>query len=368
MAGNRVQWTALVLTVSLLGLPPALAPVAAASDPGPQPTDVVVSFDTLPSGLGLELDGARTPTPHSFVCAQGSGHTLTATSPLSDGRTTHTFRNWTDGFASSTRSFVCDVAQDFVAVYGVEHLIEVDTQPRNLIVIVNGNVSTSPVFLWCAQGATVDLFALDDVNGTLARQFFGNWSDGGAQEHTVLCNGPAVYTAFYRVQYRISVFTQPQGLQVRIDGDPSATPAFFWCEAPTTHRLDAANGQAVGGTEFRFDRWADGESSSTRTIPCDRPTNYTAVYIEATPPTPFVSGAAWPFVVLLALMVLVPLLAAGIATAVRRRRLPARVLVPARGGAPPGRPGAVPWRWCPRCGASAEPDWMYCLACGASLR
>ena len=366
MTGGRIRWVALVAAVSLLGLLPT-AGSAAAVDPGPRPMDVAISFDTLPSGLGLELDGVRTPTPYSFVCGQGTGHTLTATSPLSDGRTRHSFRNWTDGLTSPSRTFVCDAAQNFTAVYGTEHAIEVDTHPSGLDVVVDGTISTSPVYLWCAAGTTVDLLAFGFVNGTGARYFFGNWSDRGAQGHAIPCDGPATYIAFYRTQYLISVFTQPEGLEVSIDGETLRSPALLWCDEFTTHALNAATDQPVGATQFRFVRWDDGESASTRTVQCGGSMNYTATFAIVTAPTPAV-GVAWTFVLLLLLAILIPVIVAGIALASRRSPPPVQILVsPPHGvSTTAARPSVVP-RTCRQCGRAAESDWMFCMGCGAEL-
>ena len=365
--GDRVPWVMIAVAVALLGLLPPSGP-AAAIDPGPRPMDVAITFDTLPSGLGLELDGVRTPTPHAFTCAQGTMHTLTAVTPLSTGTTRHSFQNWTDGLTSSSRTFVCDTPQNFTAVYRTEHAITVETRPMGLDIMVNGALSPSPVFLWCTAGTTVDLRALPVTNGTSVRSIFGNWSDGGAPSHGVPCDAPATYTASYRTEYLVSVFSSPWGLEVSIDGAVSRTPVSEWCGESTVHSLSVPQNQVLGGTQLRFQQWEDGVGTSARTFRCDGSRNYTAVFVTVTTPPPTVDGIGWTPGLLLVLAVLISFVVAGVALAVRStpRRVPIRM--PLAYGVAPSGPRPSPPGSCPRCGTSAEPQWTYCMACGSLLR
>jgi len=64
------------------------------------PQKVNLTFDTIPSGLDIFLDGIKTPTPLVLDTLIGFDHTLQALDQIKNG-TSYTFQSWSDGGAQS---------------------------------------------------------------------------------------------------------------------------------------------------------------------------------------------------------------------------------------------------------------------------
>jgi glucose/arabinose dehydrogenase len=67
------------------------------------PTKVNLSFDTVPTGRTLYLDGIAKTTPFVYDTLEGFSHTIEARNQTA-GSTSYTFASWSDGGGSSTRS------------------------------------------------------------------------------------------------------------------------------------------------------------------------------------------------------------------------------------------------------------------------
>ena len=78
------------------------------------PDKVNVTFDSVPSGLTLELDGISKQTPFSFGDVKGFQHTINAPSQTFGG-TSYGFVSWSDGGAQSHQIIVPDTNQSYVA-------------------------------------------------------------------------------------------------------------------------------------------------------------------------------------------------------------------------------------------------------------
>ena len=70
------------------------------------PETVVLSFDTVPSGLQLDLNTETLTTPFTKTVVKGSINTLTAPASQTSGGQTYAFSSWSDGARSH------DVAAD----------------------------------------------------------------------------------------------------------------------------------------------------------------------------------------------------------------------------------------------------------------
>lgn len=370
MAGAAGPWIALGPAAALAALLLLLIPTAVSgSDPAPTPMDVQVRIGTVPTNLTVELDGVRRPTPYSFLCPQGTTHFLNATQIARFAFVQYVFTGWTDGNVSPYRTFVCDIAQNFTALHRGEYRVAIGTLPSGLEVVVGGNLTSTPATFWCPAGSTLDLLAFDQQNRTGAMYLFGNWSDGGPPGHPIRCDGPGNYTAAYRTLYLTSVFTEPSGLFVSVDGETFRSPYSFWCDEFTSHTLGAPTDQDLGGAQYRFERWIDGELPGARRITCTGPMNYSAIFVLVSTPLPDGGPVvAWGVLLALILVTVVPFVVAALVLTGRRPSPPVPIPMPLPAGvAPPSARAPEPARFCPQCGQPAEPAWTYCMACGSPL-
>jgi glucose/arabinose dehydrogenase/PKD repeat protein len=81
------------------------------------------------------------------------------------------------------------------------------TEPSGLALTVGSTTQTTPFDRTVIEGSTVSLSA-NSPQG-LAGQTYGflSWSDGGAQTHTVVADGPATYTAAFTVDRTVPVIS-----------------------------------------------------------------------------------------------------------------------------------------------------------------
>ena len=95
-------------------------------------------------------------------------------------------------------------------------------------------------------------------------------------------------------------------------------------------------------------------------MPCNRPANYTATFIELGGPDVRPIGPSLPVVLLavfgiVGLTVLIPFVVV-------------RILDRRRAASPsPAPPSTSSLRVCPQCASPAGPDWKYCMKCGAEI-
>ena len=370
-AGGR--WIGVLLV--LFGLSLVFVPAASAVDSFPAPADVAIRIDTVPSGIAVEVDGVSRATPYAFVCPQDSVHFLNATNMSVVGDVRYVFTGWDDGMTSLSHSFVCDVQQNFTALYRTEYRLDFTTFRSGLRLFVGGSLRVAPFSVWCAEGSLLQVTAPSPQDGIGAQHTFTDWSDGGAASHMIDCDGPGSYTAGFLTQYLISLFTSPNGLTVTVDGTSFASPYTFWCVDGAFHIISVPSTQGFQGQQLSFADWSD-RGERTHTIWCDQSANYTASFIAVpTPPTESTPSFVFLWVIVLVVIIVVVLVVVGVILVMRssdRRRIvvvgvppapPAVIPQPSRGPAAAGMP-----RLCPRCGRSAEADWTYCAACAAELR
>lgn len=157
-----------------------------------------VSSGTLPPGLVLNastgvLSGVLTSSagsPYSF------GIVATDTSPSS-------------GYSSSSQSFSIAVTSFVVTTNDVA--ITVSSAPAGLTVTVDGTSYATPrIFNW-APGSSHTVSAISP-QGAGTRYLFANWSDAGAQSHSIVVPAAATtYTATFAAQYLLTTVVSPPG-------------------------------------------------------------------------------------------------------------------------------------------------------------
>jgi hypothetical protein len=79
----------------------------------------------------------------------------------------------------------------------------------------------------------------------------------------------------------LTLATNPAGLQLRLDGQPIATPVTFDAVAGIVRSLEASSPQASGTTTYEFVSWSDGGARAHTVSTPAANTTYTATYRSA---------------------------------------------------------------------------------------
>ncbi len=138
----------------------------------------------------------------------------------------------------------------------------VDTRPSGLTVDVGSLRVSAPYRLWCTAGTTINLSADATVPGANTRYTFSGWSDGGARQHTVSCNGNATLVANYSTEFLIDVNTSPPGLVVFAGSVNGTAPFSMWCLEGAPLAVRAETPQVGVDRRFVFESWSDGGSAA----------------------------------------------------------------------------------------------------------
>jgi hypothetical protein len=82
---------------------------------GGEPRTVVLTFQTKPGGLALEVDGTQQTASFSRTAVVGSTMTISAPSPQTKGSKSYTFQSWSDGGAQTHTIVVPSQATTYTA-------------------------------------------------------------------------------------------------------------------------------------------------------------------------------------------------------------------------------------------------------------
>ena len=134
--------------------------------------------------------------------------------------------------------------------------ITVTTAPLGRQIVVDGVPYTSPqTFQWTAGSShTISVTSPQTSSGT--RYVFSNWSDGGAQTHSITTPAAATtYLANFTTQYQLLTSVSPAG-SGRVQVSPAAADGFYTSGA-------TVQVTAVGNPGFQFTSWSGGASGSS---------------------------------------------------------------------------------------------------------
>ncbi len=150
---------------------------------------------------------------------------------------------------------------------------------RNNVSLTVDNVSynTSRLFTW-DLGSSHSLNAPSPQTSGNNRYVFNNWSDGGAQSHTVEVDvNTTSITANYGVQFRMLGLAEPLGIPVTVNGSGS----YYDSASVQNVSLSALQTQFNGKTYY-FNRWeGTGTGSYTGTNPSPSVTMNTVIVQKA---------------------------------------------------------------------------------------
>ncbi|MFQ6128585.1 MAG: sialidase family protein [Thermoplasmata archaeon] len=224
-----------------------------------------VSFVTSPLGLDVEVDGLvyDTSTPTYFFFEHVTIHTIGAPSPQPiDATSQYAWQSWSDG-GNQTHDINVTAPATYTAYFNKQFLITVENPGLSLNITVDGVEHTSPYSFWCDEGSSFTLGTLSPYQiSPTERLLFYAWYDGldyyPEPVITQICTRPVTYTQVLNSQYLVNITTDPEGLNVEIDGVIYAAPQQMWYEAGETHQLGALSPQMSGDTRAVFSHWSDG--------------------------------------------------------------------------------------------------------------
>ena len=237
----------------------------------------LITLDTAPTGLQVEVDGTPYGTPYTIDCEPNSTLLLHAPSPQTTADTRYGFVAWSDAGAQ-THAITCSAPETYVATFvPTEYRTVVHTDPQGLQVDVDASPFTTPYTFWCAAGSSPVLTATSPQGAAPTVYVFLQWSDSGAQSHAIACTAPREYTAMYDTQHQVIVGTSPQGLDVLVDGLTGTAPVTVWWSEGSPHTLEAPSPQVIGPTQYVFAAWSDG-GPRQHTVIASGPGTYTATF------------------------------------------------------------------------------------------
>ena len=190
--------------------------------------------------------GTIAASPSSTDGYYASGTSVQLTQAAASG---YSFDSWSGDASGTTTTVSVTMAtpRTVTANFRSATATIVTTNPPGLAVVVDGTSYATPkTFSWTASSShTIGATSPQTASGT--RSVFANWSDGGAQTHTI--SAPAAggtYTASFSTQYLLTVSINPAG-----SGTVSATPAsadgYYNAGASVSLAATAAGGYAFAG-------------------------------------------------------------------------------------------------------------------------
>ena len=165
---------------------------------------VTFTSDVQPSNAGISVSFPSGTTISNFPDSLNVQVNTTAAVP------TGTYKIVLTGTSATNKvhkiSFDLLVGKNYVTVKADNNAVSVKVD--------NVPYLSSKLFNWdIASSHTIDAFSPQTIGST--RYIFKNWSDNGDTVHTISVNpNTSLYTASYKIQYRILTSVQPGGLPV----------------------------------------------------------------------------------------------------------------------------------------------------------
>ncbi len=172
--------------------------------------------------------------------------------------TGNVFSSWTGDLTGTAnpQSVVMSAPRAVTANFGTAPVTTITTSPTGLQIVVDGTTLTAPqTFVWTA-GSSHSISSTSPQGTGDTRQVFANWSDGGAQAHTITGPGAsATYTANFTTQYRLTTAVSPAGSGT-IATNPASPDGFFAAGASVQLTATAAGG-------YVFSSWSGDLTNTT---------------------------------------------------------------------------------------------------------
>jgi len=189
----------------------------------------------------------------------------------------YVWSNWSDGLGQS-HILTCTGPETLTAYFKLQYRVTMLTSPNGLLLDVDGILRTTPYEPWWDDGSVHTLGAPSpqDIIPGSSRYDWRTWNDAGARYHDIAITGADTYIASFILQYKITITSDPAGLEIMADGIPYTAPYEVWWDEASSHSLDVRNPQVVApGERYVFNSWSDAQPKS-HTIIVAMSTTYTA--------------------------------------------------------------------------------------------
>jgi len=220
-----------------------------------------VTIHTDPTGLTIQRDGIDHIAPYTTWFTDSQAYNISAPSPQYAGLTTrYSWIQWSDAGAQAHDVIVTEEWTNFTAIFMIDYLLTIDTNPTGLTVSVEGLEYVAPYSYWCPELSTPWIQAdTPQYTGAFGERYaWTDWSDGGARAHQHTCVGAETLTANFTLQRTMNVTTEPTDFNVIVDGQPYPTPKYFWFDDGSNHTVEAYDSIPVGpNSRFNFSHWSD---------------------------------------------------------------------------------------------------------------
>ena len=229
---------------------------------------MITSTPVTDLSLG-EIDGVPATTPYQFWCPEGTSHVIGTPSPQ-DGpvaNSRYVWRSWSDGGAQY-HIITCTNPETYTADFGLEHQVMVTADPTGLMSLdIDGVPVVTPYQAWWEHGSVHNIgVPSPQLDTDWSRRVFESWSDGGAQYHNITVTHPDAYVAYFKLQYKITITSNPVGLEIIVDSVAQMTPYAVWVDSGASIALDVTSPQVVtAGERYVFNCWSDSQPKN-RTI------------------------------------------------------------------------------------------------------
>ena len=212
-------------------------------------TQYLLTANASPSAGGSV---AATPKSTDGYYNSGAAVQLSATA-----NSNYVFDSWRGGATGTANPASVTLSQPLTvtANFRTTTATTIATNPPGLSVTVDGAAYAAPHnFDWTIPGSHT--VAIASPQGTGTRYVFANWSDSGAQNHTLnVTSSGKTYTANFTAQYQLTSQVTPAGSGT-VTASPSSSDGYY--ASGTTVSLTAAAGKG-----YSFSAWGGALSGAT---------------------------------------------------------------------------------------------------------
>lgn len=187
----------------------------------------------------------------------GAAATFSVTTPLVEGLTRHQFTCWTGGFTGTepTGELLMSEPRTVVAQWKDQFYLATHVHPPE-----GGTMTPDP------PGGWFDADSLVGVQAFPSHRFaFAGWDgdlQGNSNPDGLLIDGPKDVTALFVPLGLVRITSEPESLEVIVDGVTQLVPQDFAWEPGSRHTLTAPSPQLRGTTRYTFQFWNDGGGQS----------------------------------------------------------------------------------------------------------
>jgi uncharacterized protein (TIGR03437 family) len=221
--------------------------------------------------------GTVTANPTTLDGYYNTGSTVQLTATAGPG---YQFDHWSGDLTGSVnpQSVTMIATRNVTAVFVLVPGTTVSTNPSGRLVVVDGLIQTAPqTFNW-ASGTVHTIGTYSPQISGVTRYFFANWSDGGAQSHSITTPPwAAIYTANFTAAYLLTTIVSPTaGGTVAVS--PSSVDGYY--SGGSSVQLTA-----TANPGYRFDRWSGdlGGSVNPQSLVMGAPRVVAAVFTASGP-------------------------------------------------------------------------------------